>query len=264
MSELAIRTHNLTRTFNGRAAVDGLTLEVPSGSFFGFLGPNGAGKSTTINILTGLLAPTSGTAEVLGMDVTRDGLAIKRRIGVVPDGLHLFERLSGLEHLRFVGEVHGLSGAEAKRRGEQLLEAMSLTGDAHKLVAGYSHGMRKKLALSCALIHEPRLLFLDEPFEGVDAVATRELRDLLRRLVSSGRTTVFLTSHVLEVVEKLCSHVGIIVRGRLAATGTLEELARGPGGTTRSLEDLFLDTVGGGRDDAGAGLDWLQARPEQP
>lgn len=257
MSELAIRTHNLTRIFNGRPAVDGLTLEVPSGSFFGFLGPNGAGKSTTINILTGLLAPTSGTAEVLGMDVTRDGLAIKRRIGVVPDGLHLFERLSGLEHLRFVGEVHGLSGTEAKRRGEQLLEAMSLTADAHKLVAGYSHGMRKKLALSCALIHEPRLLFLDEPFEGVDAVATRELRDLLLRLVAGGRVTVFLTSHVLEVVERLCTHVGIIAAGRLAACGTLDELRHRADGAPRTLEDLFLDTVGVERGEAGAGLDWL-------
>lgn len=259
----AIQTQRLCRSFDGRPALQDLTLEVSEGSFYGFLGPNGAGKSTTINILTGLLAPSSGSAHVLGLDVASQGLEIKRAIGVVPDGLHLFERLTGLEHLRFVGEVQGLSPGEARRRAGQLLEVMELSSHADKLVSGYSHGMRKKLALSCALIHEPRLLFLDEPFEGVDAVATRELRDLLSRLVRSGRTTVFLTSHVLEVVEKLCSHVGIIVRGRLAATGTLEELARGPGGTTRSLEDLFLDTVGGGRDDAGAGLDWLQARPEQ-
>ena len=199
---LAIQTHQLTRLFGGRAALEDLTLEVPEGSFFGFLGPNGAGKSTTINILTGLLAPSNGSARVLGLDVETQGLEIKRRIGVVPDGLHLFERLSGEEHLRFVGEVHGLSPAEARRRTGQLLAAMDLTNDSHKLVSSYSHGMRKKLALACALIHEPRLLFLDEPFEGVDAVATRELRELLQRLVSSGRTTVFLTSHVLEVVEK--------------------------------------------------------------
>src|SRR5580765_161590 len=254
---LAIQTHNLSRSFGGVPALDELTLEVGEGSFFGYLGPNGAGKSTTINILTGLLAPDGGSARVLGLDVETQSLEIKRRIGVVPDGLHLFERLSGEEHLRFVGEVHGLSPAEARRRAGQLLEAMDLTADAGKLVSNYSHGMRKKLALSCALIHEPRLLFLDEPFEGVDAVATRELRELLQKLVATRRMTVFLTSHVLEVVEKLCTHVGIIVRGKLAASGTLEELRRGPDGAPRSLEELFMDTVGATREDASVGLDWL-------
>ena len=261
-TSLAIQTHLLSRSFAGRPALDGLTLEVPEGSFFGFLGPNGAGKSTTINILTGLLAPSSGSARVLGLDVETQGLEIKRRIGVVPDGLHLFERLTGEEHLRFVGEVHGLSAGEARRRAGQLLAAMDLANDSHKLVASFSHGMRKKLALSCALIHEPKLLFLDEPFEGVDAVATRELRELLQKLVSSGRTTVFLTSHVLEVVEKLCTHVGIITHGQLAACGTLEQLSAGPDGVARSLEQLFLDTVGGARDNASAGLDWLTHGPE--
>jgi len=253
----AIQTFNLSRSFSGRLALDELTLEVPEGSFFGFLGPNGAGKSTTINILTGLLAPSSGSARVLGYDVETEGIEIKRRIGVVPDGLHLFERLSGEEHLRFVGEVYGLTPAEARRRAGQLLEAMDLTGDRSKLVASYSHGMRKKLALSCALIHEPRLLFLDEPFEGIDAVATRELRDLLQKLVATRRMTVFLTSHVLEIVDRLCTHVGVIARGRLAACGSLEELRRGANGESRSLEDFFLDTVGAGRDDASVGLDWL-------
>jgi ABC-2 type transport system ATP-binding protein len=257
----AIQTLGLSRSFSGRMALDELTLEVPEGSFYGFLGPNGAGKSTTINILTGLLAPSGGSAKVLGYDVETQGLEIKRRIGVVPDGLHLFERLSGEEHLRFVGEVYGLAPAEAKRRAGQLLEAMDLAADKAKLVSGYSHGMRKKLALSCALIHEPRILFLDEPFEGVDAVATRELRDLLQKLVTLRRMTVFLTSHVLEVVDRLCTHVGIIVQGRLAASGSLEDLRRGPNGAPRSLEDLFLDTVGATRDDAGAGLDWLTRDP---
>ena len=256
-SPFAIQTHELSRSFAGQLALDGLSLEVPEGSFFGFLGPNGAGKSTTINILTGLLAPSGGSARVLGFDVESQSLEIKRRIGVVPDGLHLFERLSGEEHLRFVGEAHGLPAGEARQRTAQLLEAMDLGEAAHKLVAGYSHGMRKKLALSCALIHDPRLLFLDEPFEGVDAVATRELRDLLQQLVSHRRVTVFLTSHVLEVVEKLCSHVGIIAKGRLAACGTLDELRRAPDGSARSLEDLFLDTVGASREAAGGGLSWL-------
>jgi len=261
-SPQAIQTFQLSRSFNGQPALDGLTLEVPEGSFFGFLGPNGAGKSTTINILTGLLAPSSGSARVLGLDVETQGLEIKRRIGVVPDGLHLFERLSGEEHLRFVGEVYGLAPAEARRRAGQLLEAMDLTADAHKLVSSYSHGMRKKLALSCALIHEPRILFLDEPFEGIDAVATRELRELLVKLVASHRVTVFLTSHVLEVVDKMCTHVGIIAKGRLAASGSLAELRRGTDGQSRSLEDLFLDTVGAGRDDASVGLDWLTRGPD--
>ena len=253
----AIQTHQLTRLFGGRPAVDGLTLEVPEGSFFGFLGPNGAGKSTTINILTGLLAPSGGSARVLGFDVETQALDIKRRIGVVPDGLHLFERLTGEEHLRFVGEAHGLSPTEARSRTGQLLSAMDLEADAHKLVSSYSHGMRKKLALSCALIHDPRLLFLDEPFEGVDAVATRELRELLQKLVASRGTTVFLTSHVLEVVERLCTHVGIISHGRLAACGSLSDLRRGPSGEPRTLEELVLDTVGASRDAAGDGLDWL-------
>jgi len=198
---------------------------------------------------------------VLGFDVETQALEIKRRIGVVPDGLHLFERLSGEEHLRFVGEAHGLSPAEARERAGRLLEAMELTADAHKLVAGYSHGMRKKLALSCALIHEPRVLFLDEPFEGVDAVATRELRTLLQKLVATRRVTVFLTSHVLEVVERLCTHVGIITHGRLAACGSLDELRHGgvpaSSGTPRTLEELFLDTVGAEREGTGEALDWL-------
>ncbi len=253
----AIQTHQLTRLFGGKPALDGLTLEVPEGSFFGFLGPNGAGKSTTINILTGLLAPSGGSARVLGFDVETQALEIKRRIGVVPDGLHLFERLSGEEHLRFVGEAHGLEPADARGRAGQLLAAMHLSDDANKLVSSYSHGMRKKLALSCALIHEPRLLFLDEPFEGVDAVATRELRELLQQLVATRGTTVFLTSHVLEVVERLCTHVGIIAEGRLAACGTIGDLRRGPDGAPRSLEELFLDTVGANRQGAGDGLDWL-------
>ncbi|MEQ1831913.1 MAG: ABC transporter ATP-binding protein [Candidatus Eisenbacteria bacterium] len=258
-SGFAIETFQLSREFGGRPALDGLTLQVPEGSFFGFLGPNGAGKSTTINILTGLLAPSSGSARVLGHDVETQSLEIKRSIGVVPDGLHLFERLTGEEHLRFVGEVHGLTSTEARRRAGQLLEAMDLATDGHKQVGSYSHGMRKKLALACALIHEPRLLFLDEPFEGVDAVATRELRDLLQKLVTQGRVTVFLTSHVLEVVEKLCTHVGIIAKGKLAVCGPIDALRQGAAGT-RSLEELFLDTVGAVRDDAGAGLDWLHTR----
>ncbi len=257
MSEYAIETQDLTRTFGAQTALDALTLRVPEGSFFGFLGPNGAGKSTTINILTGLLSPTSGSARILGYDVVSQDLEIKRRIGVVPDGLHLFDRLTGMEHLRFVGEIQGLAPAVARERGRELLEAMDLAASANKPISGYSHGMRKKLALSCALIHEPRVLFLDEPFEGVDAIATREIRELLQRLVAKRRVTVFLTSHVLEVVERLCTRVGIVAKGRLVAEGSLDELRRAEDGSTRSLEDLFLDKVGAARPDAADGLDWL-------
>jgi len=257
MAGFAVETHELTRLFGTQVAVDHLSLQVPEGSFYGFLGPNGAGKSTTINILTGLLAPSGGTASVLGYDVAKQDIEVKRRIGVVPDGLHLFERLSGEEHLRFVGEIHGLAPAVARKRAGELLEAMDLAAAARKPIAGYSHGMRKKLALSCALIHDPRLLFLDEPFEGVDAIATSEIRELLQKLVKERQVTVFLTSHVLEVVERLCTHVGIIAAGKLVANGSLDELRRGADGSTRSLEELFLEKVGAQRGDASAGLDWL-------
>ena len=254
--KIAVRTEGLTRRFGDQLAVNELTLSVPEGAFYGFLGPNGAGKSTTINILTGLLAPHAGRAFVLGRDVAAEPLEVKRRIGVVPDGLHLFERLSGDEHLRLCGRLYGLGAVETARRSRDLIDAMDLGPHARKLVAGYSHGMRKKLALCCALIHNPRLLFLDEPFEGIDAVAAKGIRDLLSRLVAGGQTTVFLTSHVLEIVERLCSHVGIVDRGRLVAHGPLAELRRASDGSEQSLESLFLSLVGGGRDPA-RGLDWL-------
>ena len=248
-----IVVEGLTRRFGAQVAVDGLSLAVPAGAFYGFLGPNGAGKSTTINILTGLLSPSGGVARVLGHDVAREPLEVKRRIGVVPDGLALFERLTGGEQLRFVGRMYGLGSEETERRSRELLEVMDLAGDAGKLVAGYSHGMRKKLALCCALINNPRLLFLDEPFEGIDAVASRGIRDLLGRLVAGGQTTIFLTSHVLEIVERLCSHVGIIDRGRLVVDGEIAGLT-----ASGSLETLFLSVVGGGRERGQAGrLDWL-------
>jgi len=248
---LAIETQGLTRLFDGRPAVQDLALAVPSGAFYGFLGPNGAGKSTTIKMLTGLLAPTAGHARVLGVDLSRDGVEVKRRIGVVPDGLALFERLSGAEQLRIHGQLFGLDRREAARRADELLAALELTQDAGKLVGEYSHGMRKKLALGCALIHGPQLLFLDEPFEGIDAVAVAGIRRLLQDLVARGAMTIFLTSHVLEVVERLVTHVGIIRQGRLAAQGTLAEV-RGDA----SLEDVFIRTVGEERAPS-ADLSWL-------
>ncbi len=247
----AIETQGLTRRFEGRVAVEDLSLCVPTGAFYGFLGPNGAGKSTTIKMLTGLLAPSAGSARVLGVDLSRDGLDVKRRVGVVPDGLALFERLSGAEQLRIHGQLYGLARREAARRADELLAALELTADAGKLVGEYSHGMKKKLALGCALIHGPQLLFLDEPFEGIDAIAVAGIRAMLQGLVASGAMTIFLTSHVLEVVERLVTHVGIIRQGRLAAQGTLAEV-RG----AASLEEVFIRTVGDERPPARA-LSWL-------
>ena len=251
----AIETMGLTRLFEGKPAVEDLALEVPAGAFYGFLGPNGAGKSTTIRMLTGLLAPSSGEARVLGVDLSKDGVDVRRRIGVVLDPLSLFERLSGAEQLRIHGQLYGLERREAARRADELLAALELAGDAGKLVGDYSHGMKKKLALGCALIHGPELLFLDEPFEGIDALAVTGIRRMLQDLVARGAMTIFLTSHVLEVVERLVTHVGIIRQGRLAAQGTLEEV-RG----AASLEEVFIRTVGEERPPAQA-LSWLGRGP---
>ncbi len=248
---LAIETRGLTRLFDGKPAVQDLALAVPTGAFYGFLGPNGAGKSTTMKLLTGLLAPTAGEARVLGLDLAASTLAVKAQLGVVPDGLSLFERLTGEEQLRIHGQLYGLPRPEAARRAGELLEALDLAADAGKVVQEYSHGMKKKLALGCALIHGPRLLFLDEPFEGIDAVAVSGIRRLLQDLVARRALTIFLTSHVLEVVERLVTHVGIIHHGRLVVQGTLEEVR-----ASGTLEETFIRAVGEARPPPPA-LSWL-------
>ncbi len=244
----AIETHGLSRRFGAALAVDGIDLDVPAGTFFGFLGPNGAGKSTTIKMLTGLLPASSGTARVLGHDIATDGLEVKRSIGVVTDDAALYERLTGAESLTFVGRMYGLDRATVRQRAGELLELMGLDSEPRKLLVDYSHGMQKKLALAAALIHGPRLLFLDEPFEGIDVVSSRMIKRLLVDLVAKG-VTVFLTSHILEIVEKLCSDVAIIHRGRLVAQGKIGELRSplplegGDGVRGSSLEEVFLDLV---------------------
>ena len=246
MSEVAILTDGLTRTFGSLRAVDAINLRVEAGQFFGFLGPNGAGKSTTIKMLTGLLAPTAGRMELLGLDFAAYPIEVKRQIGVVPEGMGLFERLTGTEYLRFVGRMYGLDRATTQKRAEELLEFMQLADREKTLVADYSHGMQKKLALAAAVIHGPRILFLDEPFEGVDALAAGALKALLGRMTERG-VTIFLTSHVLEIVERLCSHVAIIHEGRLVAQGSMEELRAGvaaEAGETKTLEQIFLSIVG--------------------
>jgi ABC-2 type transport system ATP-binding protein len=260
----AIETFELVRRFGDFTAVDRVNLRVAAGSFFGFLGPNGAGKSTTIKMLTGLLAPTSGRVRVLGLDIASVPNEVKRRIGVVPEDLNLFERLTGAEMLSFTGRMYGLGRDDIAPRSRELLELMELDDEPRRLVVEYSHGLKKKLALACALIHRPEVLFLDEPFEGVDAIASRTLKDLLSRLTSRG-LTVFLTSHVLEIVERLCTDIAIISEGRLVAAGPLEELRRGINvddtsdeGGALSLEDYFIKVVGGGAHGAGAdALRWL-------
>ncbi len=260
MAETVVETVALRRTFAGLVAVDDLNLKVEQQQFYGFLGPNGAGKSTTIKMLTGLLRPTSGQIRILGLDLAQSAVAVKSRIGVVPEGLALFERLTGAQLLNFVGRMYGLPRKVAAERTAELLEFMDLKDSADKLVADYSHGMKKKTALAAAVIHGPAILFLDEPFEGVDAIAATTLKRLLQRFISHGGT-IFLTSHVLEVVERLCTHIGIIRQGRLVASGSLEELRAGVrvAGHEQSpltLEEIFLQVVGGSKQDAEV-LSWL-------
>jgi ABC-2 type transport system ATP-binding protein len=255
----SISIQSLTRRFGDLIAVDDVNLQVAPGQFFGFLGPNGAGKSTTIKMLTGLLAPSSGKIEILGVDLERQPVEVKRQIGVVPEGMALFGRLTGAEFLSFAGRMYGLDRKTAAQRAAELLEFMQLADQPKKLVTDYSHGMQKKLAMAAAVIHGPKILFLDEPFEGVDAIAAGTLKSMLQRMIARG-ATIFLTSHVLEIVERLCSHVAIIHHGRLVAQGSLEELRAGVRAQTQdaaenpsseaeklTLEEIFLRIVGGER-----------------
>jgi ABC-2 type transport system ATP-binding protein len=274
----AISTEHLTRRFGDLVAVQDVNLRVAPGQFYGFLGPNGAGKSTTIKMLTGLLAPTSGRMQILGIDLTQDSVEVKRQIGVVPEGMALFGRLTGSEYLNFVGRMYGLDRATAAKRTAELLDFMQLVDQPKALVTDYSHGMQKKLALAAAVIHGPKILFLDEPFEGVDAIASNTLKSMLQNMIARG-ATIFLTSHVLEIVERLCSHVAIIHRGQLVAQGSLEELRAGveaqaaaaltaagapheigapppAPGEKLTLEQIFLRIVGGTRR-ADQELSWL-------
>jgi len=253
-STLALETTGLRKVFGDLVAVDGIDLAVPRGSFYGFLGPNGAGKSTTIKCLTGLLRPTAGRFHILDLDPLADPVAVKKKIGVVPEDLALFDRLTGIETLSFIGKVHGLDEASIRSRSAELIDLMDLRKAAGDQVADYSHGMRKKIALAAALLPGPRMLFLDEPFEGIDAIASRQIKDLLSTFVRSGGT-IFLTSHILEIVERLCDHIGIIHQGRLVAQGPLATL-RAEAASGQSLEELFLTIVGAGP--AGTHtLEWL-------
>lgn len=238
--------------YGAKAAVDGLTLTVERGCFFGFLGPNGAGKTTTIRMLMGLAPPTEGRIRILGREMPDEALEIKARIGLVPDESLLFDHLTGLEFVEFVGRMYGLGRELSKRRAGELMELFELDTAGRKVIAEYSKGMRKRVAMAAALIHRPELFLLDEPFEGVDAVGARLMKDILLEQVRQG-ATIFLTSHVLEVVERLCDRVAIIHQGRLIVEGSMEELRAGE----ETLEDLFVRVVGGAARAAEA-LDWLR------
>lgn len=248
----ALELQGLSRAFGATWAVRDLSLEVPRGTLYGIVGPNGAGKTTTLSMATGLLRPTSGTARVLGVDVWADPPRAKALMGVAPDGLRLFEHLTGRELLAYVGALRALEVGEVAARSEELLSVLDLGADQDVVVADYSAGMVKKISLACALIHAPALLVLDEPFEAVDPVSGQVIRSILRRIVAGGGTVV-MSSHVMELVEGLCDHVAVVAGGAVLAAGPLDEVRAG-----RSMHDRFLELVGA-RPDSGEGLAWLSA-----
>jgi ABC-2 type transport system ATP-binding protein len=246
----AIEVQDLRKVYGSKAAVDGLSFTVPRGCFFGFLGPNGAGKTTTIKMLMGLAPPTAGRIELLGLPMPEKALEIKQQIGLVPDESLLFDHLTGGEFIEFVGRIYGLDRKVAHDRSQELLELFELDGARNKMISEYSKGMRKRAAMAAALIHRPQLFLMDEPFEGVDAVGARLMKDILLEQVRHG-ATIFLTSHVLEVVERLCDRVAIIHDGKLIREGSMEELR----GESATLEDAFVRALGVER--AVETLDWL-------
>ncbi len=247
---MAVQVRGLARRFGQVVAVAGVDLDVRRGAFFGLVGPNGAGKTTTLAMVTGLLRPDLGAARVDGIDVWSQPLLARTRMGVLPEGLRLFERLSGRELLTFTGRLRGMDSSEVDSRAGQLLDVLGLADADNQLVVDYSTGMRKKVALAAALLHNPAVLFLDEPFEAVDPVSARTIRDVLSAFTRRGGTVVF-SSHVMELVERLCDEVAIMAAGRVLAAGTVDELRAG-----RPLEQVFVELVGGGAT-GHESLDWL-------
>lgn len=252
----AVSTDGLTKKFGTFSAVDGLSLKVEAGSFYGFLGPNGAGKSTTMKMLTGIMNPTSGTAQVAGFDIMTDPVKVKSKIGVVPEQLFLFSRLTVREQLTMCGRFYGLSQDEVKVRREELLDFFDLADFADRLVEDCSRGMKKKLSLASALLHQPEVLFLDEPFEGIDTIISKAIKEILHELTRRG-ITIFLTSHILEIVEKLCDKVGIISNGRLVIEGSIDEIREKHKGN--SLEEVFINAIGE-KERHVSSLNWLEKK----
>jgi len=246
----ALALRGLVKRFETTLAVAGVDLDVPTGSFYGLLGPNGAGKTTTLSMAVGLLRPDRGAAYVLGHDVWADPVGAKQRLGVLPDGVRMFDRLTGAELLAYTGLLRGMAPDLVDQRARDLLDVLGLADAGGTLVVDYSAGMKKKIGLACALLHGPRLLVLDEPFEAVDPVSAALIRDILNRFVSGGGTVIF-SSHVMELVEKLCTHVAIMAEGSIKVVGALDEVRGG-----RDLEDVFVEVVGG-RTATGEELSWL-------
>jgi ABC-2 type transport system ATP-binding protein len=247
----ALELENLTKHFGAKVAVDDLTLRLEAGAFLGLLGRNGAGKSTTLKMITGLVRPTAGRIRILGLELDESPLEVKRQIGVMPEDMALLEYLTGAQYLRFVGRMYGLEDAVIERRQAELFEKLDLGAAPGALLSDYSYGMKKKAALCAALIHGPRIVFLDEPFEGIDPVTSRTIKGILQSLQARG-VTLILTSHILEIVERLCPLIAILDEGRLKGFGTLEELRGEKDG--QSLESLFVSLVGGAQDGS---LSWL-------
>lgn len=246
----AIAVRDLRKVYGEKPAVDGLTFDVPRGCFFGFLGPNGAGKTTTIRMLMGLAPPTSGDIQMLGLTMPDHDIEVKSKIGLVPDESLLFDHLTGAEFVEFVGRMYRLPIAVARERSKELMALFELDGNSRKLIAEYSKGMRKRVAMAASLIHRPQLFLMDEPFEGVDAMGARLMKEILLDQVKQG-ATIFLTSHVLEVVERLCDRVAIIDQGRLVVEESMSQLRSGH----ETLEDIFVRVVGDSR--SGDPLEWL-------
>lgn len=250
----AIKIVDLHKSYGLLKAVDGLSVQVKQGSFFGFLGQNGAGKTTTIKMLMGLSEPDSGTISILGLPMPEESLAIRKIIGLVPDDSLLFDYLTGAEYLEFIGRLYGLAQPVAKSRAGELLGLFELDENPRKLIGEYSKGMRKRIALGAALIHRPQLFLMDEPFEGVDAVGARLMKDILLEQVKHG-ATVFLTSHVLEVVERLCDEIAIVSRGKIIAQGSVDQLREQATAGTGTLEEIFVNLVHAER--YSGALNWL-------
>ncbi len=245
----ALELIGVTKEFGSLRAVEHVSFALPQGSLMGLLGRNGAGKSTTLKMIVGLLRPTSGRVEVLGKDIAQHPLEVKREVGAMPEEMALLDMLSGPQYLRFVARMYGLSDAVADSRSLELMDRLELAPPKGTLISDYSFGMKKKIALSAALIHSPKLVVLDEPFEGIDAVTSRTIKDLIALQQTRG-VTIVLTTHVLEVVEAICPLVAIVDSGKLLGFGTLDEVKR----SHATLEDLFLGLVGGPR---ASGLSWL-------
>ncbi|WP_317642543.1 ABC transporter ATP-binding protein [Bombiscardovia apis] len=251
--QAALSIRALVKRYEAKIAVNGLSLDIPVGSFYGLVGPNGAGKTTTLNMATGLLVPDSGSVMILGRDVWSDVNQAKRSIGVMPQSNQIFDRLTGLQLLVYSGMLRGMKRQEASARAKDLLSAFDLASAADTMVSGYSAGMNKKICLATAMIHSPRLLVLDEPFESVDPVSSANLKDILAEYVSTGGT-VIVSSHVMALVEKMCTHVAVINQGQVRADGTITQVAAG-----EDLEDRFLQLVGGRH--AAAQISWLNGGP---